>query len=213
MKKQTLITVIGLLALLIAHQNCAQTPFGVLGLSTDEADFSSTEESTPSSNPYALLSAEQLFKSMESVTGTPASGTIVNEYRARANLFGTGNDLRLVTAPMLIGTANLASQFCNETLSREIAQAAAQRKFFTAIDFARPVSTLSEDAYRTTLAQLGRSFWGRSPSSVESQILLTGKSEFVAGLTTAEAGQTNSTRNLMLFTCTGMLASFESLIF
>lgn len=204
--------------LVLAHQNCSQTPFGALGLSSDDSgDFSSTGDTSGTNTaPYALLSAEQLFKSMESVTGVPANSGIINEYRARANLFASGNELNLITSPMQIGAANLASTFCNELISRESAIAianASQRKFFNQIDFSRPVREVKDEAFQESIVKMSQAFWGRSPSSLESDLLMRAKTEFLAELSTAELGQANFTRNLALFTCTGMLASFESMTF
>lgn len=206
-----------MLSCFVLFQNCGQTPFGNVGLGSATIDQSSSSEDDSGKNsvtvPYALLSSEQIFKSMASVTGTQPTTAITNEYNSRQSVLGSGFDLKLVTSPMLVSIANLASTFCNETLSREIAQPANARRLFKQIDFTRGPASLNDSEFVSTLDHLGQAFWGRGLNDHERAIITEAKSEYMAALTGNEPNQTAATRNLMLFTCTGMLSSFETISF
>jgi hypothetical protein len=217
-KKQS--TILGWLALgsLIAvsftFQNCGQTPFGSMGFELREmnSDGGDTGDVTV---PFALLSADQVFKSMASVTGIAPDAAITTEYNSVSNVLSSGYDLRLLTSPMMIGSANLASRFCNAT----IAGTTAKERFYSGIDFTKGIENnsgaqlLSEEAYQSSVEKMGQAFWGRMPSSEEFQIISEAKSEFLAEYTPAERQSADSSTKLMLFTCTAMLVSFDAMSF
>lgn len=165
------------------------------------------------SNPVALLSAEQVLKSMSSVTSTPISTAIMNEYNNRQSVLGSDFDLSLVTSPMLIGLTNLASQVCKETIARESAATSANRRFLASVDFGKPASSVSDAIYSDVANNFAMAFWGRAANADENTILLQGRADFMAALSSNDLKSNNSTTNLMLFTCTGMLSSFESYSF
>jgi hypothetical protein len=165
------------------------------------------------SNPVALLSSEQVLKSMSSVTDVPVSDTIMKEYNSRSPVLGSSNDLSLVNSPMLIGMTNLASQFCSSLISTETAEAAASRKFTASIDYTKGLSSVTVAEYTQVLNNFAMSFWGRAPSADESAILMQGETDFLSGLSGSDLTKTSGTSNLILFTCTGMLSSFEAYSF
>jgi hypothetical protein len=215
MIKKQILSLLTLLTIAVFFQNCGQSPLGFLDFNHGESDSASS--TPPEENvvtvPYALLSAEQVFKSMASVTGTAPDGTIMGEYNNRSSVLGVGNDLNLVTSPMMLGVTNLASTFCNGTIGREAGQTVDLRKLFSQVDFGKPIANVNDSVFQSTVERIGKSFWGRSPSSEESAALAEAKTEFVSALTDNEKSQANSTRNLMLFTCTAMLSSFDSISF
>jgi hypothetical protein len=196
------------------YQNCSQSPFGAAGFGSQSVTLSSVSaEPSSLTTPFALLSSEQVFKSMSSVTGVQPNGTITNEYNNRQSVLGTGFDLKLATSPMMIGITNLASTFCLEALNKDIALPADQRKFFASVDFAKPIADLSDTAFASSVQKMSNSFWGRGPSSEEVQIFQSSRTEFASALTDAEKAQNATSKNLMLFTCTAMLSSFDSISF
>ncbi len=198
------------LAMTLVYQNCSR-----LSSSQSSSQSSWVEESevNVTSVPYALLSSEQVLRSMASVTDTPVNGTITNEYNRGQSVLAGGFDLKMVTSPMLMATTNLASTFCNETLNKEIARPVDQRKLFRNIDFTKSAFVLTDANYQSTLQFLSSAFWGRALSENELEILLSAKGEFMTPLTDAEQKQTASSKNLMLYTCTAMLSSFDSISF
>lgn len=201
--------------LILSYQNCGQTFFDT----PRSQDFSSVEGTSYSeeyklSNPVALLSSEQILKSMASVTGVPLSnGAVNNEYNQRSGLFAANYELKNVNSPMLMGIANLASVFCNQALTTEAALADGNRKFFNGVNFNVGASSYSDAAFQRSMSTLGLAFWGREITSKELGILTQGKADFLSEYTTAELANSASTRNLALYSCTAMLASPDSYTF
>jgi hypothetical protein len=199
---------LGLVSLTALNLGCGQGPLSN-GNSATQMDLSSTEENILV-NPYALLSGEQILRGMLSMTGTSMTNTIRNEYNARSALLASGYDLKLVTSPMMIGITNLATQVCNETVNRERAMQSGQRKIFRDIDFTRGPAMVSAEAYQSSLKAMALNFWGREISEHEMQILNDGRVEFETAVPANLATNGAQTNNLMMFTCAGMLASFDA---
>ncbi|MGZ5279194.1 MAG: hypothetical protein ACXWC9_04585 [Pseudobdellovibrionaceae bacterium] len=214
---KAMISLATLIGFAMIFQNCGQTPLGVLGFNAEEQDstIESEQNSESVSAQYALLSSDQVFKSMASVTGIAPNTTITNEYNQVSLILSSGYDLRSVNSPMMIGSANLASRFCNEMIT----QTDARDRFYPGIDFAKGIETndgslnLTDEAYQTSIENMSQAFWGRSPSSEEFQAFAEAKDEFLADYTPAERRAVNSSTRLMLFTCTAMLVSFDAMSF
>jgi hypothetical protein len=224
MKNKKIFAFLLLLALspFLITQGCGQMAYGPNGFEGDSSSGSLSSAGgggdygpapNITANPVALLSAEQVLKSMSSVTATPISTSIMNEYNNRQSVLGSDYDLNLVTSPMLIGLTNLASQVCKEAIARESAMSANQRRFMASVDFSKPASSVSNTIYDSVINNFAMSFWGRDLTADEETILLQGRSEFMSALSSNDAKSNNSTSNLMLFTCTGMLASFDAYSF
>ena len=81
----------------LAFQNCSRTPFGLSGFGSADFDSLSSTEDSSTSNPVALLSAEQVFKSMSSVTGMQPNARIISEYNMRQSVLASGFELGLAT--------------------------------------------------------------------------------------------------------------------
>lgn len=210
--KKILLALLGSSCLTIT--GCGQTPFGALGgFQSNDISSNADESVNVTVTPYALLSAEQVYKSMVALTGTESNPRTMNEYNARQSVLSSSFDLKTITSPMLISITNLASVFCNETLAREVALQSGQRKFFGNVDFAKGVKSLDPASYTSAIDKLSGAFWGRSPSSDEAQVLNESREDFVSALNATEVASAISSRNLMLFTCTGMLSSFDSYSF
>jgi hypothetical protein len=87
------------------------------------------------------------------------------------------------------------------------------RKFFSQVDFTKPVGQISDSAFQASVQNMSLSFWGREASESEMQILTEGKMDFVNALTADEAKQAGTSKSFMLYTCTAMISSFDSLSF
>jgi hypothetical protein len=206
-------------------QGCGQMAYGPGGANTSDSaslgvgggggggGSAPVQAPAPTANPVALLSSEQVLKGMASVTGVPVNATIMTEYNTRSAVLATGNDLGMVNSPMLIGLTNLASQFCQQLVTNEAAMAAASRRFTASIDYTKGVSSVTDANYSAVTNAMAMAFWGRPASSDENTILLQAKADFISGLTGSALTAASGTSNLMLYTCTGMLASFEAYSF
>lgn len=216
MKKKNLLYLSSFALILLGYQNCGQSLLTKDGGSQDSSSQASSgyQEEFKISSPVALLSYEQVFKSMASVTGVPLNnGAVNNEFNQRSGLFAANFDVKNVNSPMLMGIANLASVFCNQMLNTEASAQDANRKFFNGVNFNAGVNSYSQSLYESSLNKMALSFWGRSPSSVELNNLNAGRTEFLADYTTAEINNSASTRNLALYACTAMLSSSDSYTF
>jgi hypothetical protein len=195
------------LALLIFFQNCARLPMGLEG-NSDSASL--TTNNDPVYSPYALLTGEQIFKGMLNLTGTAPTGAVNNEYKSRENAFSLNADLKNITSPMMIAITSLGGEVCNTLLASEISKSTSDRAFFSEVDFTKDVSNVNTDQFDFVIHSLARTFWGRNETEEERNLLLNGKSEFLATLEASKATQATSTRDLMLFTCSAMLSSVDA---
>lgn len=164
---------------------------------------------TSSPTVVTLMSAEQMVKSMASVSQVPISSTINNEFNARRSLMTDNYSITSVTSPMLISVTNLSSQFCNAILAQEVPLSAGQRRFFNSVDFTKPLSSLSESQFSQVIDKLGENILGRLPTAEEKKILSEARTEFEAAIPTANSNQSSQTRLLMLFSCSGLMSSFD----
>ncbi|WP_413587247.1 hypothetical protein [Bdellovibrio sp. HCB274] len=200
----------------ISFNNCGR--YGQLPVSQDFASTgSSAVEETDSEKlgiPYALLSAEQTMASMMRVTNvTAVSTTLSTEYSNRYGALAAGNDLSMANGPLMLSATSLAGEVCNSLLTTEKAQAAAQRAFFGSVNFAAGVSSLTDEAFATSVRGMARSYWGRNVNGEELALLLGYKADFIAALAANARTQAASTSNLMLATCAAMLSSFDAITY
>ncbi len=170
--------------------------------------------------PIALLSAEQIFKSMISVSGVvsaddtsnPADELIISTYRNRSGTLPSGQDLRLMTAPMIVSVTNLASAICAKLVDQERATVdESTRLYFKEFNFAAGPSSVSESALGAAAGRMARNFWRRDIKSEELDAVNSiMRTDFLA-----EATGTSSveTRNLAIGTCTAMLSSMDALVY
>lgn len=163
--------------------------------------------------PYALLSAEQTLSSMMKVANVTApTNALLNEYNGRYGALAAGNDLSMANGPLMLGATSLAGEVCNNLLTQEKAITdASARNFFTGINFAAGVSTLSDTGYDIAIRGMARSFWGRNETQEEYELLRGYRTEFVNALAANARTQAASTNNLMLSTCAAMLSSMEAI--
>lgn len=192
---------------------CSQSALGPIGFGDSQSGDHSSSGSGQNitENPYALLSAEQVLKSFSSITGTPISNTIQSEYNTRGTILSEGYDLKLVTAPMLIAVANLGSQFCLDTISREVGLSAANRKFFSSINFSRGPFEITQEQLEQSIKSMSLHFWSREPRDYELQVIKEGVSEFLSLIEEDQRNSNTQTRNTLLFTCTAMISAFDTL--
>lgn len=196
----------------LSFQNCSQSPFGKLGFEVQDSNDNSESFDSVADKPtvpYALLSGEQMFKSMISVTGVSPTTQINDEYSGVAGVFATSNDIRQTTSAMMIGAANLASRFCSESAI----QTSVKDNLFPGIDFGKSSMEITDQAFQDSVQRMGQAFWGRMPSSDEMAIIYDAKSEFLSEYSDSERQAVDSSSKLMLFTCTAMLVSFDAISF
>lgn len=213
--KFSFITIPSTFLIMVGFNNCSRFEADSVANPGNSTFSSESSESTTlgsSESPYALLSAEQTLASMLKVTNvatvTPA---IRNEYNLRYGGLAAGTELGLANAPLMLGSTSLAGAVCGAMIAQEVALEASTRPFFSSINFATGIKTISDASFYSSVRGMARSFWGRNETSAELMLLSQYKSEFLAALDTNAANQAVSTSNLMVGVCAAMLSSVDAL--
>jgi hypothetical protein len=115
-----------------------------------------------------------------------------------------------VNAPLFIGSARLASVFCNKSLMSEKAMAATSRRLFRSIDFNQAVDALPESSMMQNWNAMARIFWARDLSEAEAASLTAYRSQYLQSITGSD-NKVFLTQELSLGVCTAMLSSFDSI--
>ncbi len=160
-----------------------------------------------------ILTADQMLVSFGQLTKVnPTSDKIKTEFSNRSGVLADGFALSAVSAPLLIGVANLTSQFCDEAIGKEQTAAPQARRLFNNVDFNSGLTAFSSNSYQAMVSNLALKFWGREISAAEQAILSKGRLDFENSFVgNRETGA--AVVNLVLYTCTGMLSSFDSITF
>lgn len=160
-----------------------------------------------------VLTGDQMLASFGQLTKVnPTSAKIKSEFSNRSGVLADTFALSAVNAPLLIGVANLTSQFCDEAIATEQTQTGTARRLFASVDFATGLTTFSGNSFQSMVNNLALKFWGRGATPAEIEILSKGRRDFEDNFVgNRETGA--AVRSLVLYTCTGMLSSFDSITF
>lgn len=224
-----------LILMIFAYQNCGQNMAS--NYQTDQTSLASSspvDSSAPSNNPsnsdqdpvgtykeeskavnpVALLSFDQMLRSMSSLTGVPLNdGTVILANSRVSGLFAANYDITNMSPPMLMGITNLAGTFCQQAIVKERPLADSQRKLFVGVNFKSGPGMFTDAVFQATVEKMALSFWSRQPTAVELKLLATARSEILSGFTATELVASTTTVNLVMGLCTAMLASPDSYTF
>lgn len=189
------------------------------GVSSSTSASSSVPAEQPST--VALMSAEQMLKTMISVTGTEglgeltsASDTDINRaYVERSGSLPSGQDPKSATGPTLIAATNVASTVCAKAVDRDRAVTEAEkanRLFFREFDFSRGLSGQASDAVEGGFKRLARNAWRRDPSQDELNSLVQFAQDFAVGANATDPAQT---RLLAISVCTVAVSTLDALTY
>jgi len=164
----------------------------------------------PKDSPWVLQNTFQVYSTMSNVTGSYLANSAQQrtEYDGRTGALSQSDSIADVNAPLQMAASSLAGVFCNDLVTRESA-AGATRKFFTGVNFGVNLAGNTTQSYAASIEAMSQSFYGRSLSQEEYNILTGFYNSFASTAGTAAAG----TRNLYVATCAGMLASFDAITF
>lgn len=164
----------------------------------------------PGAKTTGLVYANQILRNMSSVTGIKTfSRATLNFYEQNkfsVSEFGSANSLN---PPMIMAIMGLGAEVCNDLVSQE-GVPNNPRQIFNAIDFSLTPSDIDRAALSETVRRMARSFWGRNETPRELTIISESVFEVINDATTSITGR-EGTRNLMIYVCSGMLASVEAL--
>ena len=171
--------------------------------------------------PVALMSSEQMLKTMISTTGieglgelTTASDTLIKTtYDLRTGSLPSNQLISSATGPTLISATNLASTVCAKAVDRDRATGEAQRNdrlFFREFDFSKGLAAQDSQAVTQAFARLARNAWRRDVASEETSKIVTFAQEFSSGVNANDPVQV---RLLAVGICTATLSSLDALTY
>lgn len=220
--KNTLLLSLSLGVMTIYGFNCSQHGFvsESVDVSSTNSVFGSTEKAKPQYG-ISVLSAEQLLRSMASVTGVKNITNLAdqddvlinNTFRQRSGALPVTKDLDVISGPMMVSIANLAGAVCVKMVKEEKANTnASERRFFKEFDFTLGPNAISSSGFQSTAKRLARGFWGREATAEElSDISSVMLGDFVSGAA-ANRTATDRTQDLANGLCVAMLSSFDAIV-
>ena len=212
MKTKAFVLVSLFVAMAVGYQNCGDSA----GSGYNVAGSNGSNLSTPGGNgdiaviaearTASVISANRVMDSMVSCLGTiePSDATR-QEYdrlKGSCSVEGSANS---ISQPMLAAFTILGGEACNDLINIEEQRAQGERRIFNSVDFdAGPNANFN--AISDVVRRLSRSCWGRNETSQELRDLEIGVSQAFGN-----ANGARNTRMSMLYLCTIMVSSFNSI--
>lgn len=202
---------ISALVLMMGFQNCSPGIVQSQRLESVGNLSTSLEEDT---KPVSVTYSENALLSMQQQVGiqTPSARTLTAANSARQKLSETGK-ADSVNAPAMIAVANLAGELCLDLITEEKAKAADARRFFNQINFTTGPTSISAAAKADIIRKMARNFWGRNETAAEKTVLTTSIDAAIADPRRTGQSDAVDTEDILIFGCTGMLASLDSITF
>lgn len=202
-------------ALSVVGFNCGRPQFQVdqnlVSYSNDSSSAMLVSSSDKVDTAWALLTSEQVFRSMLSLTNQSQPTTaMINEYNSRAGGLGVTTNLNLMNGPMMIAVTSLAGIVCDGLITKEAAMMSGQRTFYNSIDFTKGPSLVSDTAYADMVSRFSNHMWGRDLDQDEQAIYAGYLSEFRTNLSATDVNLASQTKVLALSVCTSALSTFDS---
>ncbi len=201
------------LVLMIGFQNCSP---GVVQ-STKLSSVGGTN--TPlnideDTKPVTTVHSENLLVSMQSVTGleTVSARTLTAATNAKAKVSETGK-ADSVNGPMWLSITNLSGEMCLDLITDEKAKAQADRRFFGQVNFTAAPSAMTAEVKDDLIRRMARNFWGRNETMAERTVLKSTIDAVVLDPRRTNVTDAVETEDVLIFTCSAMLASLDAVRF
>lgn len=171
------------------------------------SDNGNSMEPVIDSKPVQTAYSENILISMLNATGvqTPSAATRASFADKSGRITETGK-ADTVTAPMWQALTLLSADVCLDLINQEKAITQANRRIFPQVNFTTGPANVSAAAKADVIRRLARSLWGRLESEAEKTMIVSAANTAFTGVAATGA----QTENLMLFTCTGMLAALDA---
>lgn len=192
------------------YQNCAPGTLNSKSMaSTTTTSFSECEGGVCEvidQKVVGVSTSQNALTTMLQQTGVqnPSNNTR-NAYRDQGNKISETGASNTITAPMWVAVSTIASEVCNDLVTAEKALPAADRRFFTSVDFTRGFNQMSVEAKEDSIRRLARSLWARNESGQEKILIRAAVDEAFNGSTA-----TADTDRAVFFICTTMLSSMRA---
>lgn len=215
-QKRKVITVASLpvaaIVLILSFQNCSPGNVQSAKLeSTSSAASTNLEEDT---HPVTVAYSENTLISMQQQTGIemPSARTLTAAASAKAKIAET-NKVDAINAPAMMAVTNLAGEICLDLVTEEKAKAPATRRFFGQINFEVGPAAQSAAAKADIVRRMARNFWARPETLAEKTVLLTSFDTAATDSKRTDVTDAVDTEDMLIYTCTGMLASLDAIVF
>jgi hypothetical protein len=201
------------LVLMIGFQNCSPGIVQSTKLSSTGGSDSplSIDEDV---KPVTVTQSENLLISMQSITGLQnvSARTITAGNVAKAKVSETGK-ADSINGPMWLSITNLSGEVCLDLITDEKAKAQADRRFFGQVNFTAAPAALTPEIKDDVIRRMARNFWGRNETASERTVIKS--SLDAAALDPRRPGVSDviETEDVLIFTCSAMLASLDSVRF
>ncbi len=134
-----------------------------------------TFQTVPGTIAVSIEYGNNVLANMQSCLGlsnTDLSQQTLDENAARLPSFSQAGYVGDLNSAMMMGIAAVAIDACSDLANKEAAEAAANRNYFTQVDFTQ--SAMTTAAIDDSVNRLARECWQRTPTSEELQIIESG---------------------------------------
>ena len=201
------------LVLMMSFQNCSP---GVVTSShlASQGNASANTNLEEDTHPVTLAYSENSLISMQQQTGVamPSARTLTAANSAKAKIAEVGT-VTALNAPAYMAVTNLAGEICLDLVTEEKAKTPDTRRIFNQIDFAAAPAAQTVAAKKDLIRRMSRNFWARNESAAEQTVLLSSIDAAAADARRTGVSDAVDTEDMMVFACTGMLASIDSIKF
>lgn len=199
--------------LVLGFQNCS--PGIVKSTAVEQASTGNNENDIPDldgdMNPVTLSTSENYVTSVQQQLGLQTlSARAITASNEVKNRMGETGKVDSLNAPSEMGRLNFSTEACLDLITDEKAKAASARRYFGQVDFAQGPSALTLDAKNDMIRRMARNMWSRNETNAERTVIRSEIDSFIAAAPAGAVAATE-TENTVLFACTAMLASLDSI--
>lgn len=202
------------LVLIIGFQNCSP---GLV--QSTKVDSSGLSGNTPlnideDTKPVTTVNSENLLISMQSLAGIQniSARTVTAGNNAKAKISETGK-VDSINGPMWLSITNLGGEVCLDLITEEKAKPQGERRFFGQVNFNAAPSAMTSEIRDDVIRRMARNFWGRNETAAERTVLKSSLDEALALPRRNGVSDAVETEDSLIFACTAMLASLDSVKF
>lgn len=201
------------IVLLLGFQNCSPgvVQSSKLASTGGAGAAGALEDDT---KPVTVAYSENTLISMQQQTGIamPSARTLTAANSAKAKIGELGK-VDSINAPAMMAVTNVAGEICLDLITEEKAKSADARRFFNQIDFAVGPAAQTAAGKADLIRRMARNFWARSESVAEKTVLLASIDAATSDPARMGVDEPTDTEDIMIFACTGMLASLDAIVF
>jgi len=187
-------------------QGCSQWS----ALSMDGSDGSSVSQSYENDPAYkpgvatvALIYGKQGLDHFNACLGSgrPSERTLAM-YNSKRGSISESGAVGTLTAPMLMAATSVAGEVCKDLIENE----KTAPRIFMGVNFSS-TSLPADGVIQNAMKRIARSCWSRDEDRVEAEIIMDSVRSVFSG-----ANGPNTAHDAMLFMCTSMLGSLDSIV-